>query len=76
MPVHSHQGTELTQILRGAYTDKLGHFGAGDAADLDQDTQHQPVAVLGEPCVCVAALDAPLDFPGWLARKLQPVVGL
>lgn len=76
MPVHSHQGTELTQILRGAYDDALGHFGPGDAADLDCDTQHQPIATHGVPCICVAALDAPLHFPGWLARKIQPFVGL
>ncbi len=76
MPVHSHQGTELTQILQGAYDDALGHFATGDMADLDNQTEHQPVTAPGVPCVCVAALDAPLRFPGWLARKLQPLVGL
>ena len=30
----------------------------------------------GEACICVAALDAPLRFPGWLARTLQPVFGV
>lgn len=76
MPVHSHQGTELTQILKGSYHDALGTFGPGDAADLDNETLHQPVASPGVPCICVAALDAPLRFPGWLARQLQPYVGL
>lgn len=76
MPVHSHQGTELTQILRGAYDDALGHFGPGDVADLDDGVEHQPITAPGVACVCVAALDAPLRFPGWLARKLQPLVGL
>lgn len=76
MPVHSHQGSELTQILKGSYNDALGHFGPGDAADLDHETEHQPVSAPGVPCICVAALDAPLSFPGWLARKLQPYVGL
>ena len=76
MPVHSHQGTELTQILQGAYNDALGHYAPGDVADLDNEIQHQPITAPGVPCVCVAALDAPLRFPGWLARKLQPLVGL
>lgn len=76
MPLHSHEGTELTQILKGSYHDMLGHFGPGDAADLDDATEHQPVSSTGGPCICVAALDAPLKFPGWLARKLQPIVGL
>ncbi|MBN8262365.1 MAG: cupin domain-containing protein, partial [Xanthomonadales bacterium] len=73
MPAHGHQGSELTQILRGAYDDALGHFSAGDIADLDADTQHQPVTASGTACICVAALDGPLRFPGWLARTLQPV---
>ena len=76
MPVHGHEGSELTQILRGAYDDALGHFAAGDVADLDADTEHQPVTSAGEACICVAALDAPLRFPGWFARRLQPVFGI
>lgn len=76
MPVHSHQGSELTQVLKGAYDDELGHFGPGDMADLDCDVEHQPVTSPGMPCVCVAALDGPLRFRSWLARKLQSIVGL
>jgi putative transcriptional regulator len=76
MPVHSHGGTEITQILQGAYDDALGHYAAGDIADLDSEVEHQPVTSPGVPCICVAALDAPLRFPGWLARALQPLVGL
>jgi putative transcriptional regulator len=76
MPLHSHGRSELTQILQGAYDDTLGHFAPGDVADLDSDVLHQPVTSPGVPCICVAALDAPLRFPGWLARKLQPLVGL
>ncbi|MGN6519933.1 MAG: ChrR family anti-sigma-E factor [Dokdonella sp.] len=76
MPLHSHGGAELTQILAGAYEDELGHFGVGDVADLGPDTLHRPVTTAGGPCICVAALDAPLRFPGFFARALQPLVGL
>lgn len=76
MPVHSHGGSEITQILQGAYDDALGHFAAGDLADLNNEIEHQPVTSPGVPCICVAALDAPLRFPGWLARAMQPLVGL
>ena len=76
MPVHGHHGSELTQILRGAYDDDLGHFAAGDVADLDLETQHQPVTAAGTPCICVSALDAPLRFPGWFASTLQPAFGI
>lgn len=76
MPLHSHGGVELTQVLAGSYDDELGHFGVGDVADLGPDTLHRPVTSAGGPCICVAALDAPLRFPGWFARVLQPLVGL
>lgn len=74
LPLHSHAGTELTLILDGAYTDMLGHFGPGDIADLDEHVRHQPVTAEGVPCICVAALDAPLRFSGWFARALQPIL--
>jgi putative transcriptional regulator len=76
MPEHGHGGSELTQILQGAYDDALGHFGTGDLADLDCDVLHRPVTAPGVPCICVAALDAPLRFGGRLARALQPLLGI
>jgi putative transcriptional regulator len=76
LPMHTHGGSELTMILRGAYDDTLGHFAAGDVADLDSDTEHQPVTAPGLPCICVAATDEPLVFSGWMARVLQPFVRL
>lgn len=75
LPLHSHQGNELTVILDGAYDDMLGHFAPGDVADLDGETTHQPVTAPGVPCICVAATDAPLKFSGWVARTLQPLFG-
>ncbi|MGE6331586.1 ChrR family anti-sigma-E factor [Stenotrophomonas sp. NPDC077659] len=74
LPMHSHGRSELTQILRGAYNDALGLFAPGDVADLDEDVEHQPVTAPGVPCICVSALDAPLVFSGWLARKIQRFV--
>ncbi|MEO6927420.1 MAG: ChrR family anti-sigma-E factor [Rhodanobacter sp.] len=75
LPLHSHGGNELTMILEGAYDDMLGHFRPGDVADLDGETQHQPVTSPGVPCICVAATDAPLQCAGWVARTLQPLLG-
>ena len=76
MPVHGHGRTEITQILQGAYDDALGHFAAGDCADLGVETVHQPVTSPGAACICVAALDGPLRFEGWFARTLQPLFGI
>ena len=76
LPMHSHGRSELTQILRGSYNDALGLFAPGDVADLDEEVEHQPVTAPGVPCICVSALDAPLVFSGWLARKIQRFVRL
>ncbi len=76
LPMHSHGRSELTQILRGSYNDALGLFAPGDVADLDADVEHQPVTAPGVPCICVSALDAPLVFSGWMARKIQRFVKL
>lgn len=73
MPVHSHQGNELTLILRGGYSDSLGKFNAGDFADLDGSVEHQPIADEDEDCICLAGMDAPLVFRGIIARMLQPI---
>ena len=76
LPMHSHGRSELTQVLRGSYNDALGLFAPGDVADLDAEVEHQPVTAPGVPCICVSALDAPLVFSGWLARKVQRFVKL
>ncbi len=76
MPVHSHRGSELTLILSGGYSDKLGQFNAGDVADLDGSVEHQPVADDDMDCICLAGMDAPLVFKGWLAKLIQPFVGM
>lgn len=76
MPVHSHRGSELTLILRGGYSDKLGQFNAGDVADLDGSVEHQPVADDDMDCICLAGMDAPLAFKSWLAKLIQPFVGM
>ncbi len=76
VPVHSHQGDELTLLLRGAYRDELGEWRAGDIADLDHDHTHEPVAFGDEPCICLIATSAPLEFKTMLGRALQPFVRL
>ncbi|WP_439543928.1 ChrR family anti-sigma-E factor [Hyphomicrobium sp.] len=76
MPEHGHAGQELTIILRGSYTDKLGTFGVGDVADLDSDVEHTPIACPKEGCICLSAKDGKLRFTGSVARLLQPLIGI
>ena len=72
VPDHSHNGTELTMVLKGAFSDEYDSFGPGDVETADQDVTHTPVADISEDCICLAVTDAPLKFKGIIPRMLQP----
>lgn len=72
VPDHGHGGTELTQVLQGAFRDGDARFGPGDIGIATEDTHHTPVAEDGEDCICLAATDAPLKFAALLPRIAQP----
>ncbi|PVA07871.1 ChrR family anti-sigma-E factor [Thalassorhabdomicrobium marinisediminis] len=76
VPDHGHRGTELTLVLQGAFRDEVDHFGTGDIEIATEELDHQPVADLGEDCICLAATDAPLRFHGLLPRIAQPFLGI
>ena len=72
VPEHSHGGLELTLVLQGSFSDEAGQFGVGDVEIGDEDLEHIPVADAGDPCICLAATDAPLRFNSLMLRLLQP----
>ena len=73
---HGHADRELTFVVRGAYTDELGRFCAGDIADLDDHDNHCPVVENGEPCIALIATQSPVRFNSILGRIMQPFVGI
>jgi putative transcriptional regulator len=72
VPHHSHNGNELTLVLKGAFEDEVSRFGPGDVEMADEDLDHQPVAVEGEDCICLAVTDAPLKFQTLVHKLVQP----
>lgn len=76
VPQHSHRGMELTLVLAGAFSDVTGDYGRGDFQEADESLEHQPRAVPGEDCICLAVTDAPLRFSGALMRVIQPLLGI
>ena len=72
VPHHSHNGNELTLVLKGAFEDEVARFGPGDVEMADEDLDHQPVAVEGEDCICLAVTDAPLKFHTFIHKFVQP----
>ncbi len=72
MPAHTHEGTELTLVLAGGFSDEHGHFLRGDVAEADASVEHRPIADPGEDCICLAVTDAPLRLTGRLGRLVNP----
>ncbi len=71
MPFHTHEGSEYTLVLKGAFSDLNGHYGRGDIAIADADIDHRPIADPGEDCFCFAVTDAPLKLTGPIGRIVQ-----
>ena len=76
IPLHTHEGSELTLVLKGSFVDEIGRFRAGDIADLDTSVHHQPIADTDQPCICLVATDARLRFSDIWSRMVQPLVGI
>ncbi len=76
LPDHGHHGWEATCVLAGSFVDATGKYGTGDVAETDADVEHQPVAGDGETCVCLIAWHGKLRMRGWLARLVQPLMGV
>lgn len=76
MPEHSHNGTEITLVLKGAFRDEDDVFARGDIEVADTHVSHTPVAEPGEDCICLVATDARLKFQGLLPRMAQPFLGI
>lgn len=76
VPEHTHGGSEITLVLRGALIDSIGRYEPGDVADVDEDIEHTPVADAEAGCVCAIANEQPTRFRGLLARLMQPWHGL
>ena len=70
-PVHTHQGTEITLVLDGGFSDELGHYEVSDFVVRQGKHVHQPRS--DEGCLCFAVLDSPLRFTQGLARLLNPI---
>ena len=76
VPDHGHRGTELTLVLKGAFSDETARFAAGDVEVAGDDRHHKPVAEIGHECICRAATDASLRFSAWILREAQSLFRL
>lgn len=75
MPSHSHDGSEITLVLQGAFSDGSGRYARGDIAIADHEVDHRPVAEEGEDCICLAVTDAPLRLTGPIGKIFSRLMG-
>lgn len=75
MPSHTHEGSEVTLVLKGGFSDVTGHYARGDIAIAESDLDHKPVTDAGEDCICFAVTDAPLHLTGPFGRLLDRLFG-
>lgn len=75
IPHHTHEGSELTLVVDGAFRDTTGRYGRGDIAIADQSVNHRPIAEVERPCISFAVTDAPLRFNGPIGQRLSDILG-
>lgn len=75
MPSHTHDGSEVTLVLKGGFSDSTGHYRRGDIAIADSEVDHRPRADEDEDCICFAVTDAPLRLTGPVGRIVQRLFG-
>lgn len=74
VPHHTHDGTEMTLVLKGGFSDGTGHYVTGQIVVADGTVDHRPVADDDSECICFAVTDAPLRLTGPLGRFVAPFI--
>ncbi|MCB1509114.1 MAG: ChrR family anti-sigma-E factor [Hyphomicrobiaceae bacterium] len=64
VPQHTHEGQEITLVLKGAFADETGRYGAGDIAIGDEALDHRPIVPQDEDCLCFIVIDGRLRLTG------------
>jgi putative transcriptional regulator len=76
LAMHTHGGSELTQILHGRFHDGRDLFSAGDFDETDGKVLHQPEVQTGGECVCLTSVEGGMVFQGAIARTLGALMGM
>ncbi|ESQ80062.1 ChrR family anti-sigma-E factor [Asticcacaulis sp. YBE204] len=72
MPVHDHEGLEMTLVLTGTFSDHNGVYQPGDCISCTEGDHHAPAIAAGEDCLCLIAALAPIAPKTLLGKLLKP----
>ena len=70
-PEHGHNGTEITVVLKGSFSDEDDIYHPGDFIVREKGDIHRPLAAQHEECICLSVLAAPIRLTG-IKRVLNP----
>jgi putative transcriptional regulator len=70
MPRHTHEGDELTLVLRGSFSDERGIYERGEIVFADRAVEHTPRVRTDEECVCLIAETGAIRLRTWWGRAL------
>lgn len=75
MPSHTHEGSEITLVLKGGFRDITGQYARGDIAIAGAELDHRPITDEDSDCLCFAVTDAPLHLTGPFGRIVDRLFG-
>jgi putative transcriptional regulator len=76
LPRHTHEGSEITLVLTGAFHDPQGRYIRGDIAIADSSLEHSPEIERDADCICFAVTDAPLRLTSPVGRLVEKILSL
>lgn len=72
---HNHTGEEITLVLKGSFSDEAGIYRQGDIIFRNKDDKfHRPMASQDAECICLTAVESPIQFTGFFARLFNPLI--
>lgn len=74
LPQHTHEGSEITLVLKGAFVDPMGRYARGDIAIADSALEHSPEIEGDVDCICFAVTDAPLRLSSPIGRFVEKIL--
>ena len=75
IPSHTHEGTETTLVLEGAFSDISGQYSRGDIAFADAEIDHKPIVNRSADCLCFAVTEGQLHLTGPFGRLVDRFFG-
>ena len=71
-PHHGHNGTEFTVVLKGSFSDEQAVYSEGDFLLRGPEEKHQPMGAQNGECICLSALEAPIELSSRLGFLMKP----